>query len=251
MQDIVELVYIYLTDHRGKLNVTHCANDLNITSEEVKSALDTLQRSGKIKKTDEPENPPAERLLSEKKKLKSELKKLSSHQIAGKLTEEQYEKDSSAIKKKIEKLDNKITSIRRQKQREHISEDSERVKPAEVADLIKERDTISEWIDNLNNGKDSVSETAYDKLLDEYQSRLETIKTSIAQNIGKLLILWEENKSILESLSFNLEDLTARTVSGEIDKKYSTLRRDELERKMQHVKEEIELIEGILSKTGT
>ena len=173
MQDVVELVYIYLSDHRGKLNITRCANELNITIEEVKSALDTLQRSGKIKKTDEQEKSPAERLLSEKKNLKSELKKLSARQIAGKLTEEQYEKDSAVIKKKIEKLDNKITSMRRQKHREHITEESERVRPAKVADLIKERDTISEWIDNLTSGKDSVSEMAYNKLLDEYQSRLE------------------------------------------------------------------------------
>ncbi len=252
MPDIVERVYAYIADHQGRFSALRCASEMDIPVDDVKRALVSLQETGRIKKSGQAGGAATlDQLLKEKKLLKAELKNLSSQQASGKLTWQQYEKNSALLKKKIERLDRKMAALRKQKTLQKPVPTGDVVRPERVASLIEERDTISGWIENLNIGRDSVSEASFNKLMEEYRSRLESVKTAIAESVGKLLTLWEDHKALLESLTSDLEDLTARTVSGEIEAKDSALQKHELEGKIERVSEEINLIESVLSKTGT
>ncbi len=249
-----EMVHKYIVGRGGKVKPSQCAQELDLTEEEVRSALDSLMKQGKLKKKGESEKVQqkavdGDSLAAESKSIKEQITKLPGQVAAGELTLSEYEVRRAELEQRLQEIkkDMEPLAVSSIQSKSSIAVG---MKPEAIYDLVKEREKIKSWIDNIDAKKDTLSEEVFNNVKQDYESRHEKIQDTLSDSVGGLRKLLEGHSKEKERLAFELENLEARHIAGELDEKNSKAIKAEFENKVKQTNKEITFIEEIIEKIG-
>ena len=249
MSDVEEKVYKYLLSHNGKILASRCAAELDVPLEAVKEAIQSLSQKGKIRRSATRSSREIEQLIHEKEKVQTEINGLPGRVASSELSLQEYEVRWISLEKWLKQIEKELFNYRRLSSSTMPQSPSIlSMKPNEVAELLNERDRIVKWIDNLDSKRSTLSELVFNQVEQDYSSRLTAVKKFLVGSLEGLHKLLEHHQHQQEQLSYEIENLKARHVSGEVEERSYKIRKIELESIIKQATKEIMYIQEILER---
>lgn len=127
--------------------------------------------------------------------------------------------------------------------------------PAEISDLLEERSTYLEWLEELDELEDEVRPEVYGPVASDYRERLDEVEAELAEHRSELEEALREREAEKEELASELEErrrsreeASLRHRVGELDDSEWEERRQALDDRIEELQEDLEREEAAVTE---
>lgn len=125
---------------------------------------------------------------------------------------------------------------------------SDDVVPERIAELLEERSTLLQWLERLEEKREEVRPSVYERVRSDYGDRLEGVERSLAGHRSDLEESLAGHRSAADELEEEHEDRAARLEEMELRHAVGELEEDEFEERAEELRGGLEDLEERLAE---
>lgn len=246
---VEESVLRYIAAHGGRLKLSDCAAELGFSREEVRQALDSLMKQGRLERVEISRK--RQRLEAKRKELQTELKKLPVRLSVGEISASEYEARKGQIERGLLEIENKMSSVTMERITSELPKLPPRLRPESISALWDERVRIVRMLETLEKKKRSITDKSYQALKSDYDGRLRRVDSVLKSSRDGLLKMLETLQARRGAYKEKLDELEARQAVGELGMGPYKKQKEEITDTLSKLQDTIGIVKDLTEKLSS